>query len=281
MNHSLTHRLFTPGAFAQDAVLTVGILMLMALAAIDWALGSDILLHGLYEFPLAGIAYHCQQKRWVRLAFVLTSALQLLVIFSYVDIFLVTKISSALIALTSSFLVLYLAEVARDNYLENMVLATHDSLTGLHNRRSFEEIADAEIARQKRYGGVFSLAIIDLDHFKALNDSQGHQAGDAALVLLSHVLRNSTRESDLIARLGGDEFAVLMPNTAGEDCAHLCQHLAVEIAKHMANSDFPITASIGSITFEQGPESIRIAAQMADKAMYEAKEKGKNCAVCR
>jgi diguanylate cyclase (GGDEF)-like protein len=121
---------------------------------------------------------------------------------------------------------------------------------------------------------VFSLAIVDLDRFKALNDSRGHHTGDKALKLLAEVLRENTRESDSIARLGGDEFAIVMPNTRAEDCAALCRQLTTNIAVRMADADFGITASVGHATFEQPPESSSAALHEADKAMYAAKSTG-------
>src|SRR6202012_1887948 len=92
-------------------------------------------------------------------------------------------------------------------------LTVTDELTRLHNRRGLETVIRREIARQKRYGGVFSLAIIDLDRFKELNDFQGHAAGDRALELIGRVLSKSTRQSDSVGRLGGDEFVIVMPDT--------------------------------------------------------------------
>jgi diguanylate cyclase (GGDEF)-like protein len=154
-------------------------------------------------------------------------------------------------------------------------LATTDWLTGLRNRRSFETIAELEIARQKRYGGVFSLALVDLDDFKGLNDARGHHAGDETLKLLAAVLQKHTRASDSIARLGGDEFVVLMPSTQKADCSLLCQQISRKIADRMAAVGFATTASIGCATFEQAPTSVSEALQRADEAMYFAKANGK------
>jgi diguanylate cyclase (GGDEF)-like protein len=133
-----------------------------------------------------------------------------------------------------------------------------------------------EITRQKRYGGVFSLAILDLDNFKEVNDAEGHHVGDKALRLLADVLRAYTRKSDSLGRLGGDEFAILMPNTQQEDCVSLCDQLAAKIALRMADAGFAITASVGSTTFERAPESTHEALQLADKAMYSAKADSKS-----
>ena len=165
------------------------------------------------------------------------------------------------------------------NYLATINLATTDWLTGLHNRRSFQIATDNEISRQQRYGGVFSLAMIDLDGFKLLNDSKGHQAGDTALKLVADSIKTHTRRTDVVARLGGDEFVILMPNTGSAACLRLTRQLVVVIAHHMARAGFGVTASIGSATFTEAPESATTALQRADAAMYEAKARGKGCAV--
>jgi two-component system, cell cycle response regulator len=92
-------------------------------------------------------------------------------------------------------------------------LAITETLTQLHNRRGFESTLAVEIARQRRHGGALSLAVLDLDRFKELNDRRGHEAGDQALRLLGDVLRSGTRRSDSTARIGGDEFVIVMPRT--------------------------------------------------------------------
>lgn len=189
-------------------------------------------------------------------------------------------LTDALVAFGTSLLTIYLARTVRKNHFSTVKLATTDWLTGLHNRRNFETITDLEIAKQKRYGGVFSLAFIDLDNFKMLNDAIGHRAGDMALQLLAQILREHTRTTDSIARLGGDEFAILIPNTLESDCQALCNHLSGMIEKMMAETHFDITASIGHTTFDHAPESTITAIQIADKAMYAAKRKGKKCVFC-
>lgn len=181
----------------------------------------------------------------------------------------------ALVYVSAFMLVVFLGRAVREWYFEIENLATTDWLTGLKNRQSFEFICDLEIARQKRYGGVFSLAMLDLDNFKALNDLRGHRYGDIALTLLADVLQEHTRRSDTVARLGGDEFVILMPNTRATDCGSLCQLLSAKIADSMANSGFAITASPGYATFGHAPESTSSALLHADKAMYAAKKNGK------
>jgi diguanylate cyclase (GGDEF)-like protein len=157
--------------------------------------------------------------------------------------------------------------------------ALTDPLTSLANRRAFMAAVDSEIARQRRYGGIFSLAVLDLDGFKALNDSRGHRAGDEGLQLVAAVLRSNTRQGDSVARIGGDEFAVLLPNTQDVDCDFLYRKLGNSVAERMAAGGFAVTASIGCKTFRQPPGSASNALQQADAIMYDAKMSGKNCVV--
>ena len=121
--------------------------------------------------------------------------------------------------------------------------------------------------------------MIDLDGFKLLNDAKGHQAGDTALKLVADILRTHPRRTDVVARLGGDEFVVLMPNTGSAACQRLTRQLVVVIAHRMTRAGFGVTASIGSASFTEPPESATTALQRADAAMYEAKTRGKGCAV--
>lgn len=279
MTYKPFYRITTPGALQPKVVLITSLFVMVIVFIADLIFPASIRLHMLYIFSMAAIAIHCEEMSAVVIGLVLSTTFQFVTFF--IDgIPIISLVTDALVAFSSSLLSIYLARAVRENYLEIASLATTDSLTGLHNRRSFEALVDSEIKRQKRYGGVFSLVVIDLDGFKNLNDSRGHHAGDMALQLLANVLHGHSRQPDTIARLGGDEFAILMPNTLASDCGLLCQHLSVKIASQMTAASFPVTASIGLTAFEQAPESISDALQKADDAMYAAKAGGKNCVVC-
>lgn len=153
--------------------------------------------------------------------------------------------------------------------------AMQDALTGLRNRRGFLEAGTAEVERARRYGRPLSIIFIDLDNFKQLNDSKGHDVGDTALKMASRALGKALRSNDLLARLGGDEFAVLLPEISPDASAETARKLFRVV--NMALRDFPpVTASIGVISFSRVRHSFATMLKLADELMYEVKKSGKN-----
>ena len=158
-------------------------------------------------------------------------------------------------------------------------LATLDPLTGVFNRRTMTELANKAIAASKRHGYALSLLILDIDHFKRINDQFGHEAGDLALCRFVELLRETMRESDVIARIGGEEFVLILANT-GESSA---MELAERIRLHLDNADFsisgwavPLRASIGVGTLGPAANNLESLLRETDHAMYEAKRSGRN-----
>lgn len=251
-------------------VYLASILAMVSIFGFDLADGSKIWLHVLYVFPIASAAFYCERITLVAIAVAIAVGLQLLTLIAYR--MAVSSIAvNIVIELASSVMIVILTRGARSKIARMEALTVTDELTRLHNRRGLETMIRREIARQKRYGGVFSLAILDLDRFKELNDYQGHAAGDRALELIGRVLSKNTRQSDFVGRLGGDEFVIVMPHTQHRECAALCRSLSTAIVGGMAVADFAITASIGFATFEQAPDSVSMALQKADRAMYAVK----------
>jgi len=267
---SWVHNSVTPRLAPPMTIFVTSILAMVTIFGVDLADGSQIWSQVLYVFPLYFIALSCERFRWVVFAVLLSAVFQLLT-FLWYEISALSVIANWIIALAASVMTVGLARVARSRFAEAETDAATDVLTGLCNRRGFESVAAREIIRQKRYGGVFSLVVIDLDRFKSLNDSKGHAAGDRALRLLGFVLRRNLRQTDSIARLGGDEFVIVMPNTQAADCAALCRQLSATIGNQMDAAGFAVTASIGYTTCETPPSSVAAALQEADDAMYAAK----------
>jgi len=275
MLSALLKHLSTPGTFSPTVVAIGGYLAIAAIFSLETFYTNEIPLQVLYIFPLTAMAIHCEKTSQVVGAVILAIGLQGVMIALHEHSPLSSKFIIALIVMASNAMVASVARYARAHYLEAERLASSDWLTGLQNRRSLELVTAKEIARHKRYGGVFSFALVDLDNFKELNDTRGHAVGDTALKILAEVLRNHTRESDTVARLGGDEFAILMPNTESTDSTLLCEQLSAKVARQMTAATFPLTVSIGCATFQQTPATTTEVFEQADKAMYSAKASGK------
>jgi len=155
--------------------------------------------------------------------------------------------------------------------------ARRDRLTRLWNSRYLHEALDREIYRCRRYGRPFGLLVVDLDGFKAVNDTAGHEAGDRVLQAVGRVIRENCRATDIPARLGGDEFAVILP----EASSLTVPRYALKLVDLIDRLPFPpglprVTASVGAVAFERAPESVEAALGAADEAMYAAKREGKH-----
>ena len=157
--------------------------------------------------------------------------------------------------------------------------ASQDPLTGLKNRRRFEEDLRAELARSQRYGTPGALLMLDLDHFKQVNDTLGHQAGDRAIAAIGAVLRGRARATDVVARLGGDEFAVVLPSCELAEAEEVADEIATAVRERANGEDGvpPLTASIGIAPFGSGFRfSYDAVLARADAALYEAKDAGRD-----
>ena len=155
-------------------------------------------------------------------------------------------------------------------------LSRRDDLTGAINRRAFTELLSAEILRMSRYGRHFSLAYLDLDNFKSVNDLRGHASGDRLLRLVGEELRRTIRSSDVVARLGGDEFAILLPETDAVSAEAVIRKVQGVIADLFREGRWDVTMSVGLLTWESPPDSCDQALRKADDLMYRAKSEGKN-----
>jgi two-component system cell cycle response regulator len=158
-------------------------------------------------------------------------------------------------------------------------LATTDVLTGVFNRRVLLERLELELRRCRRYGSRLCVLLLDVDHFKRINDAYGHLAGDGVLVTLGHILRTRVRGTDVTGRYGGEEFCVLLPETdlePGRELAErLRQHVAAEAFTAGATT-FRVTCSVGVAHFTDARQKVADLLQAADKALYRAKELGRD-----
>ena len=156
-------------------------------------------------------------------------------------------------------------------------LSITDELTGLYNRRHLNRMMQEELGRSRRYGTDLSLCLLDVDHFKKVNDSFGHQAGDKVLVSIAALLESAMRDTDIVGRFGGEEFAIVMPNTGVEEAVQGADKIRQLVQRMAVPGGGGITVSIGVVgCFESRVKSVSELVSRADRALYEAKDSGRN-----
>jgi diguanylate cyclase (GGDEF)-like protein/PAS domain S-box-containing protein len=158
-------------------------------------------------------------------------------------------------------------------------LARLDFLTQIPNRRAFAEVLQSEAARSRRYKRPLTLAYIDLDNFKQINDHLGHETGDELLSLIAQTILANIRSTDTVARLGGDEFALLLPETEKDAAYGVVTKLRRILLETVEARQWPVTLSIGVATFVKPVDSVAMLVKVADDLMYSAKGQGKNCII--
>lgn len=173
-----------------------------------------------------------------------------------------------------------LSELKRVLDLEKS-LARLDALTGVANRRSFMETAIMEMERLRRYGRPLTLAYVDVDEFKGVNDRGGHKLGDTVLRESALAMKRAVRRVDLVARMGGDEFAILLPEAAPESAKEAMQKVKQALVDLCADRGWTISFSIGVTSFVNCPESVDQLIHLADELMYSVKKSGKNSVAYR
>jgi diguanylate cyclase (GGDEF)-like protein len=179
----------------------------------------------------------------------------------------------------------YLApDSAEGLYLSVMAdRARLDGLTGLVNRRTFQEYLDRLVSRCRNLREPMSVILFDVDHFKRVNDTWGHLAGDAVLKELAALLQHAVRPTDLLARYGGEEFGLLVPYTTVVEAVVVAERMRTNVAGHrfvFSGQLIPVTISLGVADLVHQIESSDALLQAADKALYAAKQQGRNRTVC-
>jgi diguanylate cyclase (GGDEF)-like protein len=158
-------------------------------------------------------------------------------------------------------------------------MTTVDGLTQVFNRRYFEDAIERELSRSRRYSRPLSLVLIDIDHFKKINDTWGHLAGDAVLKDVARTVRTRTRREDVLARYGGEEFALLLPEIDLKGASLLAEKVRKLVEKHtftFDGEDIDVTLSAGVATVQKKGEDAHELIRKADEKLYEAKSAGRN-----
>lgn len=257
--------------------MVAGILFVALLGIIDYLTGYEISVSLFYLAPIALIAWFVNGRMGFAIS-ILSSLTWLVTEFAAGQRYSqpLVFLWNTLIRLGFFVIVTYLISELRTSHEIQRNLARTDPISGTINARYFGELVDTEIARSRRYHYTFTMAYIDLDNFKLINDSFGHDAGDDVIRFIAAELKYRLRRVDVIARLGGDEFAILLPVTGQTDARIVISRLHANLTAQMKQKGWPVTFSIGALTCTEAPESARELIKMADQLMYEVKNSTKD-----
>jgi diguanylate cyclase (GGDEF)-like protein len=247
------------------------------IGVIRFLTGPEFALSLFYLLPIALATWYA--GRWIGIMVSLASAVSWLV----ADLNMLPAFSSAWIPYLNEtfrltvFLIITLIITKLKRAMDNhKALARTDSLTAIPNRRAFYDLAEMELNKARRYQSPLSALYVDVDNFKQINDRLGHHIGDMLLRSTANMIKSNIRAIDIIGRFGGDEFVVLLAETGPESVALVARKLKEKLSNLMRNNNWPVTFSIGAVTFEAAPESVEELIIAADKQMYNAKKNGKN-----
>jgi diguanylate cyclase (GGDEF)-like protein len=265
-----------PGPSGKVLMLAAGIAMTLAMATLRLSVQANLAISLTPLLPIMVIAWY-MGTRWGlgMTVFVVSSWLiaDLLGTTPEVPhwvIYVNSTVRTCVLGLTA-----LLVAALRSAYRKQQLLATSDALTGLGNRLRFIAVAEAERQRAGRFGHPITLAYLDLDDFKGVNDKFGHQVGDAVLRLVGTYLQGRLRRIDTVARLGGDEFVVLLPQTGGQAGLHVIAELQRGLSAALSEHGFEVGVSGGVATFLQAPRDVDEMLQAGDQLMYAAKREDK------
>lgn len=271
-------RLF--GVLGGNRILFIALVLIALLGWLDYVTGFEISFSFFYLLPISLTAWYVgigtshlitgiSVLTWLisnRLAGEVYSSEWIHFFNAGVRLVVFTGIATLLYELKTAF------------QLERRIART-DYLTGVFNRREFIEQLGLELRRADRLKYPISLAYIDLDNFKQVNDEQGHSAGDEHLKLIATTISNVIRKTDLFARLGGDEFGLFLANVDRRNAEFVLKKIQSAVMHELEEKNSPVTLSIGVVTFLSPPLNVDAMLRRADELMYQAKNKGKDRAV--
>ena len=257
-------------------LLIVGFLLLCLVGLLDYFTGTEISFSLFYVFPIALITWVSDWK--IGMASAAAGA---------VLWFIAEDLAGAVYSHPgilywnagvrfSVFLLVPLSVILGKGLERQTAHARTDFITRAFNYRYIYELLQLEIDRAARYGHPFTLAYLDIDDFKSVNDRFGHSVGDQSLRLIADNLKSSLRKTDIIARAGGDEFILLLPETDSNAAKIVVSKALESLFTEEQKDSWSVTISSGVVTFMHPPQSADLALDLADKVMYEAKSHGKN-----
>lgn len=266
-----------PGRNGRWALMVASFLAVVLIGWVHLMSGREIEFHAFYLIPVVAASWYGGRR--IGLTMVALSATDWL----WMEYLMLLPESPLWVPLLNEILRLFILSVAalavtqlRHALDREIELARRDPLTRLFNRRAFEELCEIEIKGAIRYGHSLAAVVFDVDNFKTVNDTLGHQAGDELLQEVARVLNARMRSSDIAGRMGGDEFALLLSHSDEEGTEHFTAHLRDALLDAMKQHSWPVTFSIGVAVFRHPPPDVGEMLNLADVLMYQAKEAGKN-----
>ena len=258
-------------------VVAGAIAAVLLIGAVDYITGAEVSIAPLYLLPIAFATWLVGLRAGLLLSGLSAVVrLQDLWLTSHHFSHPLTPYWNGLVELGFFVVVAYILSRLRTTTDHWVSLARTDPLTGALNRRAFNEIATLELARSERYERSLSLAYLDVDDFKKVNDDGGHEYGDRLLVEIAETLRRNLRAFDVVARYGGDEFVLLLPEASDQAARLVLDKLVVALRSAM-RAHWPASVSIGAVTIDGPRTTLDRLIQQADKLVYAAKQDGKDC----
>jgi diguanylate cyclase (GGDEF)-like protein len=265
------------GRLSKTFLVVLALLLVVLQGTINYLAGPDFSFVLFYLLPVAFTAWLVGRRAGYAISLACATSY-------FLTEFLSTRFDgreylaffNALARLAAFLLVAHFVDAFRHSLEHERELARTDELTGATNRRSFFEIAQSEINRARRHRHPFTVAYIDIDNFKELNDRFGHAAGDAVLREVTQEIKLNVREIDMVARLGGDEFVVLLPETDEAAARVVVNRVRANLGALAARKNWRVTFSIGVVTWTSPPRTVDMMIRQADDTMYEVKNTGKN-----
>jgi diguanylate cyclase (GGDEF)-like protein len=250
----------------------VAFLLISAIGAVDYSTSAEISFTLLYLIPVAATAWLSGQRAGVAIG-AFTAATWLAADYLsggfHGNVLIYTWNFAS--RLTMLLVVGFLLARVRQLLLNERQMSRTDPLTRTVNSRAFREMAEAEISRSERYGYPLTLAYLDLDNFKAINDTLGHSVGDTLLRTVADTIRENSRKADILARIGGDEFVLLLPATDQEAARVAIAKIQHSVTDAMQKSGWPVSLSIGVLTCAPTFPAIDEMMRRADLLMYSVK----------
>jgi len=259
-------------------LIAAALALIAGIGLTDYLAGPEIVsIHPLFFVPIAITAWYVGIRSAIVLSMVAAATWVLSDSLSDQDSsHAVIPLVNSIVSLGAFILIGALLALIRRHLTREEMLSTTDPLTGLANSRAIYAQVDRELRRAGRYQHPFSVCAIDLDNFKAVNDAHGHLVGDEVLKQVAHTLRTYTRSTDTVARLGGDEFVILFPETDAASAREVLQTIRTRLLEAMEQNGWPVTFSIGGVTFESPAPSVQSVIKAADDLMYEVKRAEKD-----